>query len=491
MDVRLMHPRGDPGPKPPPFADDLVLDLGLEDLFEAMAGDDELRYRAAREGLLAAVRPDPAAIPYRQAVFQDVLAHPDEVAALDALARETLERVQKSHFGFTWRTPGAVRFGAVEAMEVLLGGLRRLRDHAARTEGLWASAGFSTFFERIREGLPDAFFGEAEDELRRLRDRRGLWVEVRLGEGLLGTDHRLLLDPAPAPLWGRLFGGRSPVHRVIVPDRDVAGARALGALSDRALYPVARVLAASARAVTAFFEALRYQLAFYLGAAALWRRLEAAGLPRAFPEMAADGGLLARALYDPGLVLRGEPRVVANDLDTGGLPLLFITGANRGGKTTFLRALGVAQLFFQAGLFVPAAGYRAGVRRGVFTHFVRPEEEEREEGKFLEELTRMSALIDAMGPGALLLMNESFASTNEREATLVAEGVLRALVESGVQVAFVTHLYRLAGAFCARGEARCLVAERGAGGERTFRLKPGVPEASAHAGDLYRKILGG
>ena len=491
MEVRLMHPRGDPGQKAPPFADDLALDLGLEALFEAMAGGDELRYRAAREGLLAAAYPDPAAIPYRQAVFQDVLAHPDEVAALDALAREVLDRVQKSHFGFTWRTPGAVLFGALEAMEALLGGLRRLRDYTERTEGVWASAGFASLFRRIREQLTDAFFEEARDELRRLRDRLGLWVEVRLGEGLLGSGHRLLLEPAPAGFWGRLFGGRSPVHRVVIPERDVAGARALGALSDRSLFPVARVLATAARSVIGFFQRLRAQLAFYLGAAELWRRLEAAGMPRAFPRVAADGGLLARALYDPGLVLRGEPRVVANDLDTEGLPLLFITGANRGGKTTFLRALGVAQLFFQAGLFVPAAGYRAGVRRGVFTHFVRPEEEGRREGKFLEELTRMNALIDAMGPGALLLMNESFASTNEREATLVAEGLLRALAESGVRVAFVTHLYRLAAAFCERGEARCLVAERGPGGERTFRLKPGVPAASAHAGDLYRRILGG
>ena len=492
MEVRLIHPDGDPDLPAPPFAEDLVADLGLAALFEAMAEGEELRYRAVREGVLAAANPDPRAIPYRQAVFQDVLAHPEAVAELDALARETLEQVQRSHFGFTWRTPGAVLFGALEAMEALLVGLRRLRDWALTARAGFSSPGFRALFERLEAALPDAFFQEAEDELRRLRDRRGVWAGVRLGEGLLGRDHRPLAEPpGPGGLLGRWLGGRAPVHRVVVAERDVAGARALGALSDRALAPLARVLAESAQAAIDFFQALRRQLAFYRGAAALWRRLAAAGLPRAIPQVGGEEAFSADALYDPGLVLRGVSPVVTNDLRAGGRPVLFITGANRGGKTTFLRAIGVAQLLFQAGLFVPAAAYRAGVRRGVFTHFVRPEEAERERGKFLEELARMDALVEAMRPGSLLLLNESFASTNEREATLVAEGLVRALAEAGVRVAYVTHLHRLAAGFCQAGRALCLRAERGPEGARTFRIRPGVPRATAHADDLYRRILGG
>ena len=38
-----------------------------------------------------------------------------------------------------------------------------------------------------------------------------------------------------------------------------------------------------------------------------------------------------------------------------------ITGANQGGKSTFLRSLGLAQLMLQAGMFVPAESFRASV----------------------------------------------------------------------------------------------------------------------------------
>jgi DNA mismatch repair ATPase MutS len=37
--------------------------------------------------------------------------------------------------------------------------------------------------------------------------------------------------------------------------------------------------------------------------------------------------------------------------------MLIITGANSGGKSTFLRCVGVAQLMMQGGLFVTAASY--------------------------------------------------------------------------------------------------------------------------------------
>ena len=56
----------------------------------------------------------------------------------------------------------------------------------------------------------------------------------------------------------------------------------------------------------------------------------------------------------------------------------------------------------------------------------------------------MSGIIDQITPGCVLLCNESFASTNEREGSEIARQIIRALPSRGIRVLFVTHLFDLA-----------------------------------------------
>jgi DNA mismatch repair ATPase MutS len=182
---------------------------------------------------------------------------------------------------------------------------------------------------------------------------------------------------------------------------------------------------------------------------------------------------------------------VASDVDLAGKSLLVITGANRGGKSTFLRALGLAQLMMQSGMFVAADAFRANLVTGVFTHYRREEDATMTRGKFDEELSRASAVVDSVGPGALVLFNESFASTNEREGAEIAGQLVHALLDSGVKVAYVTHMYELAHSLWAEGraDAEFLRAERLPDGRRTFRLVEGEPLPTSHGVDLYRRIF--
>ena len=57
-----------------------------------------------------------------------------------------------------------------------------------------------------------------------------------------------------------------------------------------------------------------------------------------------------------------------------GKSLVIITGANSGGKSTFLRSVGLAQLMMQCGMFVTARILRASVCQQIFTHFIREED---------------------------------------------------------------------------------------------------------------------
>jgi DNA mismatch repair ATPase MutS len=197
-------------------------------------------------------------------------------------------------------------------------------------------------------------------------------------------------------------------------------------------------------------------------------------------------------LYDPSLALNAGRPPIGNALDAGRAHLVMITGANQGGKSTLLRALGLAQLMMHAGLFVAAQAFTADVSRGTFTHFKREEDVAMKSGKLDEELHRMSELADALAPGALVLFNESFASTNEREGSETARQVVAALIERRIKVVFVTHLYDFARSMFERrlDGAVYLRAERGTGGTRTFKLVPGEPLTTSFGADLYQAVFG-
>ena len=106
-----------------------------------------------------------------------------------------------------------------------------------------------------------------------------------------------------------------------------------------------------------------------------------------------------------------------------------MTGANQGGKTTFLRSVGLAQLMSQCGMFAPAASLSLNVVDGLFTHFKREEDGTMKSGKFDEELSRMNDIVNALTPNALILFDESFAATNEREGSEIARQIVSALLE--------------------------------------------------------------
>ncbi|HVS98701.1 MAG TPA: hypothetical protein VHE54_19550, partial [Puia sp.] len=140
---------------------------------------------------------------------------------------------------------------------------------------------------------------------------------------------------------------------------------------------------------------------------------------------------------------------------------------------------------------VAAEGFSAGLCRSLFTHFKREEDKGMESGKFDEELARMSAIVDHATPDAIVLFNESFAATNEREGSEIADQIVRALREKGVRVFFVTHLYALAHGWYqrSRDEAVFLRAERETDTRRTFKLLQGEPLPTSYAVDIYQRLF--
>ena len=110
-------------------------------------------------------------------------------------------------------------------------------------------------------------------------------------------------------------------------------------------------------------------------------------------------------------------------------------------------------------------------------------------GKLDEELSRMNTLAEHLQRGALMLFNESFAATNEREGSETCRQITQALVDNGVEVFSVTYLYTYASDFRGFPNMQFLRAQRLDNGERTFKVVPGAPLQTAFGEDLYRRLF--
>ena len=468
----------------------LTADLELETLLRTMAAGDELIFDVAKRALLLSLR-DPDAIVYRQRVLTECLEHPAVVRNLYDLAGEAL-KAEKAIWGSLLRdAPRSMLGTMVQKMEVFVDFLRRLRAMADEHADKFDSAGFTRFFAMLREELDEPYIEQIESHLKALKFNRGMLMSARLTTGNKGTGYTLR-EPREQSLFGRMFDRSG--YSFTIPDRDENGWRALSALEERGVNLVANATAQSVDHVHSFFVMLRVEIGFYVGCLNLAERLAKLGQPTVFPVpiASAEQALSARGLYDVCLRLTTSETVVGNDLDADEKSLVMITGANQGGKSTFLRSIGLAQLMTQAGMFVGGDALRLSVCDGVFTHYKREEDETMESGKLDEELARLSEVAGLIAPNCLLLCNESFAATNEREGSEIARQVVTALLEAGVKVLFVTHMFDLASSFHRQELATALFlrAERGSDGARPFKIAEGEPLPTSYGEDSYRKIFG-
>ena len=358
-----------------------------------------------------------------------------------------------------------------------------------------SSEGFHRLLSTLRSELSDDYFEIIESHLNKLRFRSGVLISAHLGIANKGTDYVLRSTRKDDRGWlAQLLAEKPPAYSFHLHPRDEAGANALSKLNDIGVNLVANALAQSTDHILSFFHMLRTELAFYIGGLNLHAHFHQIGEPICFPVPSSVGErkVSFSNLYDPSLALSMGRRVIGNDFNADHKDIVIVTGANTGGKSTFLRSIGLAQLMMQAGMFVSADSFTSEACDGIFTHFKREEDVSMESGKWDDELSRMSKIVDSIKPNSLLLFNESFASTNEREGSEIASHIVDALLDRRVKIFFVTHLYHFARILFARRTANAafLRAERRPDGTRPFKLIEVGPLQTSYGPDLYSQVFG-
>jgi DNA mismatch repair ATPase MutS len=492
MKAFLMHRDRDFVLQPPALSNeaDLRQDLELDTLINAMAANDKRIFEVARLALLYPLS-DPEQIRYRQSALADCLANPETVRSLYAFALESIH-VDRGFWGYWKGSPESTVSSAQRSLGAQVAKVHDLRVYADDHKLEFESEAFTRLFDMLQAELTDEYFKLVKEQLHTVEFKNGTLISAKLGRGNKGTGYVLRLTPEMG--WReRLARFRHPAHGFDIHPRDEGGARALSELRSVALNDAANALAQSVDHIKSFFSTLATELAFYVGCLNLHDQLQELRAVTCRPEATPDGTprLDAQRLYDVSLTLRLGKPAVGNDVKADGKSLLVVTGANQGGKSTFLRSVGTAQLMMQSGMFVGAEFFTADVRDRVFTHYKREEDESMESGKFDEELTRMSAIAEDITRQSLFLSNESFGSTNEREGSEVARQVVHALREAGVKVVFVTHLFDFADGIRQEhsDDVLFLRASRSDDGARPYKLVEEPPLPTSYGQDTYEAIF--
>ncbi|NLA88043.1 MAG: DNA mismatch repair protein MutS [Clostridiales bacterium] len=466
--------------------DILESDLEIKHIISGMSGGDKTIAAACSDAIFNPLM-SIEEIKYRQDALKDALSNPEVVRELYDIASELFTRKKESYFRLSTSQFLSNNFtNAIALLKIYLEMLTKLRAVADSRSELFKSQAFVNLMKMLRSELSDEYFKEVRAGLDELKDIDEILIGVRLGGYNQGAGYRLLQKNRKGFRRRWTF---APSYTVSKQDQEGLGDLQLR--RERAINEVTNALVQAVEHIESFFTALQTELAFYVGCINLSSCLKRLGMPTCMPCLLPfeQENRSWSGLYDMSLVLTKNAPVTANDLTMENIRLCIITGANQGGKTTFLRSFGQAQLMAQCGMLVGADSFAAPVRTGIFTHFKKDEDAYMKSGKLDEELSRMSKLAGHLQRGCLVLFNESFAATNEREGSEICRNITQALIDNEVEVFSVTHLFAFADAFRDYPKVRYLRAQRLEDGERTFKIIPGEPLQTAFGEDLYKKIF--
>lgn len=495
----------------------VVKDLGMTPIYEKL-----IKMSPLGESVIDRICLDEATLTYRQHILSDFMDQPALMADLSESLKEFTVLKHKLHKGDNRATNFYTLVNLVMMVEATIQCLESLHSHLSYHRV--TAEGLLTMRARITETLSSETFRKTKKDLREIRYVFRTIASAELSVNLnqaMRPNEAMVTDVNQVPyrfpmafrkvadtleqdhdFLGRYLQSYNPVFGVGILDWDLLDELEYAFRSHRTVL-VDFLTSYESIDISPYMQLLQ-EITFYHASCALLNQLKSSGFPLCFPsfDLQDPSCMVLHRLYNIRTAFRlieqhdgdAESHMVYNDFHMARRCHDFVlTGANRGGKTTFTQAIGQIRLLAQLGLMVPAASASLGIVDQIFTHFPVQEKETVDLGRLGKECQMFVRLFHQATERSLILMNEAFTGTSYLESLNISLEALRAIQHKGVSLIFNTHLHELAkGPFSEDPEVSLEhpVVSLIAGHEQdacTYIIQPGLPLGSSYARDIAEK----
>lgn len=524
---------------------DLSIDFLLDNLTEIKNEREHIR------SLMTQITDDPVVIQYRCDVFEDFLRFPKLRAVMEELVKRLADlkdvaRFQKDQEGPSlWSLINRLREideyvscitmikSTLEELDVQSEGMRTLRqivtdidresgfpllkadidetmEQARRLKSITIGVNLDSMLRPKTAGvlsLNDTYFTDA-GLMKRFMNFTNKQDGLHEGTDVSGMKHFHAANPSTSEI--KLV---SYQKSAVSNDVQITESAATGndALSNAITKPVTNIMKKTCDDIKSTLKKyvnvsgymlinLMPEIIFYVRWSELIDKIIAKGMPVCKAEILPpdDRKCSFREIYNLKLAINNvngdRINIITNDIDFDDNSRIFIlTGPNRGGKTIFTQAVGLAMLLAQWGIYVPAAGARLSPCDNMFTHFPADENDTVDLGRLGEESKRLSEIFEIATSRSFMLLNESLATTSVAEGLFIAKDVVKAMRFLGVRCVFNTHMHELARSLDelnngVEGGSRVESLVTGVHqGERSFKVTVSPPQGVSYAKDIAKK----
>ncbi|MCD8095191.1 MAG: DNA mismatch repair protein MutS [Ruminococcus sp.] len=514
------------------YPGDYIQNLELEKIAEIISPHSQYRVMA----LFRQVCNDPEVTKFRCDILEDFL----NVKQLAKVVREVIDIMAENDRRSLYKLDEPDCFDrlndAVEAFEAYIRCIELMHEFFSEHSNEIKSEGITRLFKWFEDRYEDKHFEKLKNEISQLKDSiknriKSVTVCINLDDRLVPISAGIVsLSSEPYELKPSLLdkiiyhGARFPQniaknlkHRYVdnefgedklVNTADKELFEQLDDLTECYVDGIDRALREYQKISPEELFALEYQLEFYVGAVKLIELCKSEGLPVCRPKMldASERKANINGLYDLvyfnesklwNLKHKDKKSVVTNDINFDDNARFFIiTGANNGGKTTFIRAVGICQILAQTGLYVPCESCEISYVDFIYTHFPKEEQTGINSSRFTTEIKEFKKISDLITDKSLLLMNESIQSTTPQECTDAATELVKIFCMIGVRGMFATHLLDVAAKTDELNRDESLVSKLESlvarvdesTGERIYKIEKGKPTHTSRAIEIFSEF---